>query len=70
MRLNHIRYIKNLEAPKLWDYAIVSAAYWRPESLRDGSWPPKDALYTVQVDGVPLCVVVMNPESSVFEKKS
>ncbi len=42
---------------KDWDYCIVFAGYISSYELKSKSWPSKDALYVVSVDGVPICSV-------------
>ena len=41
-----------------WDYAIVGNSYIYPEQLRNGNWPPGNAIHTVYADGVPICTVL------------
>jgi len=43
---------------KNWDYAIVGNSYIHPEQLRNGLWPPENAIHTVYADGVPICTVL------------
>lgn len=41
-----------------WDYAIVGNSYIHPDQLRNGMWPPENAIHTVYADGVPICTVL------------
>ncbi|NSW93072.1 MAG: hypothetical protein HPY62_00010 [Bacteroidales bacterium] len=41
-----------------WDYAIVTNRYISPYQLKNKIWPPKNTIYTVNADGVPLCAVL------------
>lgn len=41
-----------------WDYAIVANSYIPPELLKNGAWPPKNAIHTIVVDGVPICAIL------------
>ncbi|HCR91051.1 MAG TPA: hypothetical protein DIW50_11460 [Prolixibacteraceae bacterium] len=41
-----------------WDYAIVGNSYIHPDQLRNGNWPPENAIHTVYADGVPICTVL------------
>jgi hypothetical protein len=41
-----------------WDYGIFSSTYIDPQQLKNGNWPPKNALFTVFVDEVPVCTVI------------
>ena len=42
---------------KDWDYCISFCGYIGSSELKGKTWPSKDALYVVKVDGVPLCSV-------------
>ncbi len=42
---------------KDWDYCISFSGYIGSSELTGKTWPSKDALYVVEVDGVPLCAV-------------
>jgi hypothetical protein len=41
-----------------WDYGVFSSTYIDPNQLREGNWPPKNALFTVFVNEVPVCTVL------------
>lgn len=41
-----------------WDYAIVVNRYVPPYQLRNGIWPPDNAIHVIEADGVPLCAVL------------
>lgn len=41
-----------------WDYAIFSSTYTDPRQLALQAWPAENPAYTVQVDGLPVCVVI------------
>ncbi len=41
-----------------WDYAIITNRYIHPFQLKNGIWPPTDALHTIYSDGVPIGIVV------------
>jgi tetratricopeptide (TPR) repeat protein len=41
-----------------WDYAIVVNRYISPFQLRNKIWPPDNAIHTIYVDSVPVCVVL------------
>jgi tetratricopeptide (TPR) repeat protein len=41
-----------------WDYAIVTNRYISPFQLKNGIWPPENAIYIVNADNVPVCVVL------------
>ncbi|MDR1847553.1 MAG: hypothetical protein LBR17_05495 [Bacteroidales bacterium] len=57
-----IRYYEMGE--KDWDYAIFATTGINPEQLRNGSYPPKNTVYKVEVDNVPICVVVKRGDKS------
>lgn len=41
-----------------WDFAIVVNRYIPPYQLRNGIWPPDNAIHIIEADGVPLCAVL------------
>ncbi len=41
-----------------WDYAVFFMNYIDPYQIRKGIWPPKNTVYEVKVDDVPVCAVV------------
>ncbi len=41
-----------------WDYAIVGNSYIHPDQLKNGNWPPANAIHTIYADGVPICTVL------------
>jgi tetratricopeptide (TPR) repeat protein/uncharacterized membrane protein YidH (DUF202 family) len=41
-----------------WDYAIVVNRYISPYKLRNGIWPPANAIHTIYADSVPVCAVL------------
>ena len=41
-----------------WDYAIVTNRYISPYKLRNGLWPPANAIKVIYADRVPICAVL------------
>ena len=41
-----------------WDYYIVANSYISPVLLKNGNWPPKNAIKIIESDGVPVSAVV------------
>jgi tetratricopeptide (TPR) repeat protein len=41
-----------------WDYAIVTNRYIPPYKLKNGNWPPKNAIHVIYADSVPVCAVL------------
>jgi tetratricopeptide (TPR) repeat protein len=41
-----------------WDYAIVANRYISPYQLKNNTWPPKNAIYVIYADKVPVCAVL------------
>jgi len=41
-----------------WDYMLVVNSYISAEQLEKGTWPPSNTIYTVDVDGYPICAVL------------
>jgi tetratricopeptide (TPR) repeat protein len=50
-----------------WDYFLVVNSYINPGQLKDGLWPPKNAVYVVEAGGAPLCAVVKRATYKDFE---
>lgn len=47
-----------------WDYAIFVNTGINPAQLQNGSFPPKNTVYTVNVDGKPICAVLKRTDKS------
>ncbi|MDR1725383.1 MAG: tetratricopeptide repeat protein [Bacteroidales bacterium] len=48
-----------------WDYAIFVTTGINPEEIKNGSYPPKkNTVYKVEVDGIPICVVLKRGDKS------
>ncbi|MDR0789506.1 MAG: tetratricopeptide repeat protein [Bacteroidales bacterium] len=60
-----IRYYERGE--KDWDYAIFVTTGINPQQLKNGSYPPKNTVYKVEVDGVPICVVIKREDKSDYQ---
>jgi tetratricopeptide (TPR) repeat protein len=43
---------------KDWDYAIVTNRYIPIHKIRNGNWPPKNAIQVIYADSVPICAVL------------
>ncbi len=41
-----------------WDYAIVVNRYIPPFRLKNGSWPPDNAIHIIYADKIPVCAVL------------
>lgn len=70
-RTAFIRYNERGETD--WDYAIICNTGIPPEQIQNGTFPPKNTVYQVKVDGKPICVVVKRTDKSDmfgFELKS
>ena len=55
-RTAFIRYNERGEVD--WDYAIICNTGISPEQIQNGTFPPKNTVYEVKVDGKPICVVI------------
>jgi tetratricopeptide (TPR) repeat protein len=53
---SYFRYEERSQAD--WDYAIVTNRYISPFKLRNGSWPPANAIKVIYADSVPICAVL------------
>jgi tetratricopeptide (TPR) repeat protein len=47
-----------------WDYAIFVNTGINPDQLRNGTWPPKNAVHTIDVDGKPICAILKRTDKS------
>jgi len=47
-----------------WDYAIVCVTGIAPEMLQNHSFPPKNTVHEIKVDGVPICVVLKRQDKN------
>ena len=62
LRRAYVRYPTRDE--KYWDYAIFPSIFVSGEQIRSGNWPMKSqVVHTVEVDGVPICVVMKQDTS-------
>lgn len=52
---------------KDWDYCIVFSRFIDVAELTAGHWPPADVVHTVEVDGVPIAVVLKRKTHKDFE---
>lgn len=41
-----------------WDYAIICNTFLDPYQLREGIWPPANAVYIEEVDGTPILAIL------------
>jgi tetratricopeptide (TPR) repeat protein len=49
-----------------WNYAIITNRYISPYMLKNGKWPPENAIHTVYADSVPICAVLERKSKSDF----
>ena len=49
-----------------WDYAIFTVTGINPEYLRSPNFPPKNTVKTIEVDGVPICIILKREDKSDF----
>ena len=47
-----------------WDYAVFVNTGINPAQLKNGTWPPKNAVHTINVDGMPICAVLKRTDKS------
>ena len=50
-----------------WDYAIVTNRYISPYKLRNGFWPPEDAIHIIYADSVPICAVLERKSKDAYK---
>ncbi len=61
----YVRY--NDRHTKEWDYYISYSRYISAEQLQNGTWPPANVVHTVEIDGVPLSVVIKRKSTAGIE---
>lgn len=49
-----------------WDYAIFTVTGIAPEYLRSPYFPPKNTVKTIDVDGVPICIILKRQDKNDF----
>lgn len=47
-----------------WDYGVYTSSYFDGYELRNNIWPPAETIHEVEVDGIPICVVVERQDYS------
>lgn len=47
-----------------WDYAIFTVTGMYPEYLKSKSFPPKNTVKTIDVDGVPICIILKREDKN------
>lgn len=50
-----------------WDYAIFTVTGMAPEYLRSKNFPPKNTVKTIDVDGVPIAIILKRQDKSDYE---
>lgn len=50
-----------------WDYAIFTVTGIAPEYLRSSHFPPKNTVKTIDVDGVPICIILKREDKTDFQ---
>ena len=56
IKTSYFRYDERSQSD--WDYAIVANRYISPYKLRNGFWPPENAIHIINADSVPICAVL------------
>ncbi|MEI6139795.1 MAG: hypothetical protein WCP85_11060 [Mariniphaga sp.] len=49
---------------KDWDYMVVANSYIPVNQLKNGLWPPKNAIHVIYADDVPVCAVLKRESKS------
>jgi len=49
-----------------WDYAIFTVTGIAPNYLRSDYFPPKNTVKTIEVDGVPICIILKRQDKNDF----
>lgn len=51
---------------KNYDYAVFNITAMDPEYLRSEMFPPKNTVHAIQVDGVPICIILRHDDRNDF----
>jgi Flp pilus assembly protein TadD len=63
----YLRYRERNESD--WDYAILTQSFVDAEYLRNGYFPPKGTIKTIEVEGVPICAIVKREDKNDYYGK-
>lgn len=58
----YLRYRERYDSD--WDYAILTQSFIDAEYLRNGYFPPKGTIKTIDVDGVPICAIIKRTDKN------
>lgn len=50
-----------------WDYAIFTITGMYPDYLKSKNFPPKNTVKTIDVDGVPICIILKREDKNDYE---
>ncbi len=64
-RVPYVRYANRHS--KDWDYYVASPRFLPKEQLQQGIWPPQNVVHRIEVDGVPLSVVLIRKNKDGIE---
>ncbi len=69
-KIPHLEFVNSHKNSAAWDYSITLLTEAKFDKNLKDNWPPKNAVYQVETDGVPICYVVKNdfkrnPQTSV-----
>jgi len=64
---SYVRYRERYDSD--WDYAIFTQSFIDAEYLKNGMFPPKGTVKSIEVDGAPVCVVLKREDKNDFYGK-
>lgn len=60
-----IKYVRYYERGNTdWDYYVLANSFLGPTQIQAGTWPPKNTIHTIDVDGIPIGVVLKRTDKS------
>lgn len=65
--ITYIRYRERYDSD--WDYALMTQSFVDAEYLKNGYFPPKGTVKTIDVDGVPICAIVKRADKNDYYGK-
>ena len=63
-----VRYVKYRQRyDQKWDYGIFTSRFLDGAHLRNGTWPPKSIIHSVEAGGVPICIIMKDEGHVAYE---
>ena len=63
--VKYAKYRQRYDQP--WDYGIFTSRFLDGAHLRNGTWPPKSIIHSVESNGVPICIIMKDEGHTAYE---